>query len=497
MKTTTLQRAALPLALCMLALAPGCRKRQAEPPQTVEVSGDREADEMAPREPERLRRDNDENTRLLPTRTEPPTAAELTPRPVEGAWSTWRGNDERTGRRSAPAITTPTVAWRTEVGIGGYANTVIVDRDTIYVSTQGTSHDSADPRDGVVALDRADGTIRWRFRTAHDAGGMTLHDGRLYVVSKSGVVHAVDATSGQELWSRDLECPLWAAPLVHDEYVYVLHDGVPLRLYASNGVPEITPGSCRIGERGGASSNGDLVVSTGVSDHVRAWRGPRRWWTSSAPDDTIHRTRSWVPAQLAGDVVLSSYTGWPVPSDEARGGFEMRAAIVARWLDSGQVAWVHDAVGEDPSARFDASLRYFIQQPYVDGTRGLYASTRRPEVTIIDLTTGERAGGVPLPDCRTRQFASIVGTDEVAYLARHDGVLYQLQLGEAPSITWTFALGSRGVSGQRTTHDPQPAGRCHPGPVDGTALFATPAIGADGTVYVLSGEGWLYAIANR
>jgi outer membrane protein assembly factor BamB len=63
------------------------------------------------------------------------------------------------------------------------------------------------------------------------------------------------------------------------------------------------------------------------------------------------------------------------------------------------------------------------------------------------------------------------------------------------AIEWSLSVGLHAAAGGRSTHFVAPAG-CSPEPADGTALFAPPALGADGTLYVGSGDGWLYAITD-
>jgi len=88
------------------------------------------------------------------------------------------------------------------------------------------------------------------------------------------------------------------------------------------------------------------------------------------------------------------------------------------------------------------------------------------------------AGATAKPDI---QSSAAIGPDGTVYLANHQGVLFALQDGSSaaqeraglcpePDIVWSVSLGS---------------GR----------LTSSPTVGPDGTIYALSGSGWLYAIS--
>ena len=47
------------------------------------------------------------------------------------------GGPTRSGRREVAPITKPVIAWSAQVGIQGYANTVLTSGDTIFLGSQG------------------------------------------------------------------------------------------------------------------------------------------------------------------------------------------------------------------------------------------------------------------------------------------------------------------------------------------------------------------------
>lgn len=434
--------------------------------------------------------------------TDAPTLEDAQATLVTGAWSTFRGNDARTGLRDAPSIQKPRIAWRTEIGILGYSN-VIAERDgRLYVSTQGKFHEKSDEWDGIVAVDAHTGKLIWRYRTESDANGMTLHGDALYVVTTDGHVHAVNIADGSQIWNRNLDCGrgMRTAPTVVGHFVHILRDGKVVRLFRENGSPELELSRCQSLERGGLSYDDGVFVSASTADRTRLFDGTTRVWTSAPNGGRSDYIATWNPSLLLSGLVIQEASAWPyaLGTQDFRGDEEFRYAptLLAYWRDNGELAWSTELDGVDPEAQYRASNTHNRALPLVVGSKVFAPTMFRPELSVLDVRTGQRIGGVAMPDCRARQFSSPVGTLQAGYYARHDGVLYQFDY-DTQKVNWSIALGKAGLSGQPTTHERiTTPGSCSVAPVDGTALFASPTIGGDGTVYVGSGEGWLYAIGE-
>lgn len=429
----------------------------------------------------------------------PPTAADFEVVAVDGAWSTFRGNLTRSGLRQAPAITAPMIRWSARVGIQGYANTPVVTEDAIFVASQGDTHDSGegtDEREGVYRLDPATGGVVWEVRTARDANGIALYGDTLLVGTDGGMLYALDAATGATRWQYNVECNVFHAPLVDNGQVLLPRRDSTARLDFATGAPlGAGLGRCRNGERGiGSAADGSVFMA---SDYrlIEHFRGEQAVWAVHPVPAAIGDIGAWTPPLLTRNMALVSVHDWsfgPVTPESV-----LRPAIFAFWKDNAQLAWTIDVNPIAQNVPTSSTQTPFLRaMPWIDGGRLWFTPNNRGELVWFDVTTGQPGGAIALPDCRQRQFSSIVGVPGTGYLSRHDGVLYAFSTGDAPAILWSLSIGNHGATGGTTTHDPLPGG-CQATPRDGTGLFATPAIGPDGTLYVGSGDGYLYAIAQQ
>lgn len=422
----------------------------------------------------------------------PPTLADFAVTPVT-EWTTFRGNASRSGVREVRAITTPEIAWSIQVGIQGYANTVVATDDAVYVASQGDLHQREDGRDGVYAIDPETGAIRWRFATDQDANGLTLAGDVLIVGTDNRQLIGVNTSDGKQRWEITQDCQIYHAPVVRDGTAYLIRtdEAGYLAIDTASGN---THGSveCVRSERGAISADEDRIYRAGARE-MSAYDALGKAWRDDTVTDVLHSRTRWAPPLLTENMLIDVVHNYPF---EEGGRVDLRPAAVARWQDNGQVAWVIDVndaehANPEPPGRDSDFLRSL---PWIHDGRLYWTPTNNGLLVAYDVVTGERLEQVAFPDCRNRAFGSIVGTPEMAYYARHDGVLYGFT--PAPlNIAWQVGLGLHGAVGRETTHFPV-QGPCSAEPKDGSALFATPTIGPDGTLYVGSGDGWLYAIRD-
>ncbi|WP_227133900.1 outer membrane protein assembly factor BamB family protein [Halorubellus salinus] len=98
--------------------------------------------------------------------------------------------------------------WRFDVDL--QASPAVTD-DSVYLLSD----------DGVMyALDRSDGSVRWRTATSESTNAApTVADGVVYAGTDS--LHAFDAEAGAERWTYDTDYAVVGAPAVVDDVVYV------------------------------------------------------------------------------------------------------------------------------------------------------------------------------------------------------------------------------------------------------------------------------------
>jgi outer membrane protein assembly factor BamB len=142
------------------------------------------------------------------------------PRPASGedSWAQWRGMN-----RDGVSVETdilrewpsdgPTEVWRVPLG-PGYASMSIVGK-RLYTQT------SSGGDEVTVCLSVEDGSEIWRTPTGprYENGRgngprstPTLHDGKAYVMSSTGTLSALDAETGDVLWSHDFVEEFGATP---------------------------------------------------------------------------------------------------------------------------------------------------------------------------------------------------------------------------------------------------------------------------------------------
>lgn len=76
-------------------------------------------------------------------------------------------------------------------------------------------------RDGLVAYN-LEGQKAWRKDVEGGVQGAVFHDNVLYLGGGNGVVYALKATTGEEIWSHNLKVEILQAPTYHKGRLYVL-----------------------------------------------------------------------------------------------------------------------------------------------------------------------------------------------------------------------------------------------------------------------------------
>jgi len=110
-----------------------------------------------------------------------------------------------------------------------FVATPVLHGDTVFAAMGRDPEESARP--GVLWAIRADGEgdvtsshVRWRFEDpdfGRAIATVAVADGIVYTADLNGFLFALDANTGEKLWTYDALAPFWSSPLVADGKVYV------------------------------------------------------------------------------------------------------------------------------------------------------------------------------------------------------------------------------------------------------------------------------------
>lgn len=127
------------------------------------------------------------------------------------------------------------VIWQTQLDVGT-SSSPVVDNNLVFIGADD---------DVLYALDRGDGSERWRFAVGDGASytmgpSPAISDGVVWFASSSetgkGELYAIDATNGEEIWHFQPDAPGLHTPAVLEEAVYAgSDDGNVYALDAASG----------------------------------------------------------------------------------------------------------------------------------------------------------------------------------------------------------------------------------------------------------------------
>ena len=243
------------------------------------------------------------------------------------------------GRLAHPAFSgTFTQVWSVPIGQGEGRR----HRMTAEPVAAGGLIYTLDSRARVSAV-ATDGTIAWskdltpagsRNPDAVSGGGLTIADGRLYVSSAFGALHALDLRSGAEVWTKQFDAPLTAPASVAGNRVFVV---------ASD------------------STAWALDAATGKTD----------WQLPGAP--SVAAMVGGAAPAIAGDLVLL-----PTPGGE----------LIAARRDNGQIVWRTVVAGTRIGVAY-ASITDVTGDPVVAGNT-VYVGNQSGRVMALDTRDGSQ-----------------------------------------------------------------------------------------------------------
>ena len=389
--------------------------------------------------------------------------------------------------------------------------------------------------------------VKWAFPTGNRiVSSPVLHAGTIYFGSDDGSVYAVDAASGRQRWKRATKGPVPSTPAIAGDRLYVVsYDG---NLYAM----DIRTGAVRwrfasAGERhfearglhGWTPSRqtffdpfdvylsspvvADGTVFFGSGDGhlyaVDAASGQLRW--KFATGDVIHAS----PAFAGGVVYVGSWDSYFYAVDAATGkekwrfhagedpvahnqvGFQSSAAVVDGVVYVGcrdANVYALDAETGAEKWRFNNAGSWVNASPAIARGRVVFATSDSSLFHMVDAATGK---SVVKQQTKAFMFGSPVVAGSVVLQPVLNGILEARDFVDG-TLLWEFRTeASKANPGWALTSD----GRFNmpllyrsasgeaamvglERQLSAGALFSTPLVGDDATIYVGSADGNLYAL---
>ncbi|WP_292267239.1 PQQ-like beta-propeller repeat protein [Marivita sp.] len=286
----------------------------------------------------------------------------------------------RIGNAALSANLTP--VWSTSIGQGDKRRARIIT-DPVVADGRIFTVDSA----GRVSATSTNGEALWSYSLVplRDdasqalAGGLAHDNGRLYVTSGFGTLTALDAATGQEIWTQRLQATATGAPTVFGGLVYlVAGDSTAWAIEADDGrVRWQSDGLGDVGNVAGAAppavNNTHVVFSFGSGAVQGAFRqGGLRLWSAD-----IVGSRKGFAISLVDDI-----TGYPVIDGNTVYAGNHSGSLVALNVNSGERLWTAQQGAMDPVWPAGNSV-YFVSD--------------LNELVRLDATTGEQIWAVDLP----------------------------------------------------------------------------------------------------
>ena len=263
-----------------------------------------------------------------------------------------------------------------------------------------------------------------------NGGGIAYDAGRVYVASGFGLVIAMDAETGSEVWRRQFDSPMIGSPTVREGRVFVLSNNNEIfALSAATGDTEwsdqaISESARVLGSPSPAAVEDIVVVpfSSGEVITFLASNGRRLW------SDALTRSGSFTPISAINDisarpvlasglVFASSQSGVTVALDGRSGGRVWSQAIgsigapaivgqfvfvmgvdgqIAALLgETGQVVWARQLPQFENEKKKKGKISY--RGPLVASGRIIVISSEG-EMIALSPQTGEEVGRLDLKD---------------------------------------------------------------------------------------------------
>jgi outer membrane protein assembly factor BamB len=306
-----------------------------------------------------------------------------------------RGNPQRSGVLPGPGLSGQLeLRWRFEAGRSGISAPALVG-DTLFISGGSEAGSEAGGSGSVIAIDFVSGSERWRFPTEHVAAATpAVVDGIVYASDTGGVLYALDAETGDQLWRADLEGGWTSAPVVANQRVFIAVAPYQVSLQV-------------------AVRNDTVVLGSGLvglTEGVRLFAldpltGEQRWQSADAlagqPGVVAFDTGSGAPVWT---VAMSSLESGPAISGQrVFAGSSLDRAFYALDLASGDEIW---------QAPIDEDLPLNSSPAIAGGS--VFVTTQFGKIVSLDEATGAERWRASAEHVSLSSSAIVV--DEIVYV---------------------------------------------------------------------------------
>ena len=400
-------------------------------------------------------------------------------------WTTFQGGAERTGCLNTRPISSPEILWHTETGILGWRNSPVIEDGAVFVGSAGVVQFAPDRRDGIYSVDLGSGKQRWFYTTELDVNSVVVSDGVVIGTGDEGRIWALSARDGTLLWSDDLQVGVFADPLFFEDLVIVGDgDGWGTAYDAKTGENSTRLAQVDGAIRGGVSSDGEHIYVAGENGDMLVLNGDGQVVWRVDTDGTG-------PGEADAKIFAApTITDSMVILSLVRTGEGAEPALLALDREDGTELW---------RARDAASIKItgwanIRSSPAVAGDYVVFGEGYSQDLVVIDIRTGETVWSVQIGEFCYPHWPSPVINNGVAYLARHDGGLYAVDLATR-EIAWEIYLGDADGTGAFPGNFEE-GGFCQWGPEDGHSILSSPAVSPEGAIVVGTLEGVLITIGD-
>ena len=314
-------------------------------------------------------------------------------------------------------------------------------------------------------------------------------NGKIVGSDGDGNVWALDAKTGQRLWSTGLNGEVY-------QLLFVNFNNTP-QIIAGDSTGKLLWLDLQSGKtlgiskldgaiRSGASANQDTVFVGTVQGSLYAFSAQRELrWQASLRTFLPELTEEYMPEiqiygalTLTQDLVVVGFardTTYPTP------------ALVAVDQKTGKLRWK----GQSNERHAWGNIR---TSPAVAGERLIFAEAYSNEIVSLKAESGVFEGSLPAGAIMFPQWSSPAISQNTAYVPRFDGGLYAINTDNG-KLKWQLYLGMPGRVSPKFPEGllESPYGSWRPRV--GDAIFSSPALDEAGNLFI-SAAGYLYCIEN-